>query len=105
MNPTLSALSVVFLLLSRPALTPADPAQDGKDPIVKKDQLGPGDPYDIEPTTRHRKVFEHKMEQGKTYALEVTTKDYDVHLRVENSAGVQVGAGDNQLFGGGVARL
>jgi thiol-disulfide isomerase/thioredoxin len=82
------------------AATPA-PAQDKKEPgdvlFSKTDKLTADDEKDNGPQTSnsHRKVYTIKLTEGQAYRIDLTSKDFDTILRLENAAGKQLAFNDD----------
>jgi hypothetical protein len=69
------------------------PDGDPKKYLDQKGELTRDDPFDVQPTQRRKKVFDYKMQEGKSYLIELTSPAFDVALRVETAAGAKVGTG------------
>ncbi len=72
--------------------------KEAKPLFQKTGELTDQDPMDKIQKKSYSKVHEMKMEEGKTYRIDVVSKDFDTFLRVENSDGRMLGADDD---GGG----
>jgi len=90
------------------AAVPSAPAQDkdkdkDKEPgksealLSKSEKLTSDDEKDTTPQTNksHRKTYKIKLMEGEAYRIDLTSKDFDTFLRVENAAGKQVAFNDD----------
>jgi thiol-disulfide isomerase/thioredoxin len=70
---------------------------DGKSETVfsKTDALSKADAKDTKLKDSHRKLYKIKLLAGKAYRIDVTSKEFDTFLRLENSAGKEVAFNDD----------
>ena len=97
---------VAFLLGWGCLLSVAAPvarAQEKKEPgkadllLSKSEELTADDEKDTRPGTRksYRKLYTIKLTEGMAYRIDLTSKDFDTILRLENAAGKQVAYNDD----------
>src|SRR5262245_8638945 len=90
--PLTLAVLAVTLVLGRPASAVAQ----GKKPILTKtDQLTADDPKDKVRTDSHHKVHSVKLASGKFYQIDMTSRDFDTYLRLEDPEGNEVATDDD----------
>ena len=65
--------------------------------LAKEDELTDADEKDTHPqlTTSPRKVYAIKLAEGKTYQIDLKSKDFDAVLRLEDSTGKEVAFNDD----------
>lgn len=94
---TFLAIAVVGLL-SQGQLIQAQTADDQKPLLREQGKLTEDDPKDKVVKRSAHKVFDIKLEAGKTYRIEMNSREIDSLLRLENAEGKQVALDDD---GGG----
>jgi serine protease Do len=67
----------------------------GKVVLEKKDRLTAADPKDTDRKSSHQKVYTFKMDPASIYTLDMTSKEMDSFLRLEDSAGKQLASDDD----------
>src|ERR1022692_4898243 len=97
-KPYLSAflLGLGSLLLVGPS--PAIGQEKKKDAGVllsKTDSLADSDPKDTKLTDSHRKLYKIKLTEGKVYRIDLSSKDFDTYLRLEDAKGKEVAFNDD----------
>jgi hypothetical protein len=69
----------------------------GEQPLAKEcaGELTANDPKDSVRTNSFAKIFTYQMEKGRTYQIDMKSKEFDSYLRLENPGGAQVAADDD----------
>ena len=71
-------------------------AYGDKDVLLSKtDSLTEKDGNDTKQTASYRKVYKVKLLEGKAYKIDLSSKDFDTYLRLENAAGKEVAFNDD----------
>src|SRR5262249_54570044 len=76
------------------AVDPTTAGETAK-PVVFEGRLGKDDPRDAVRKESGHKVHEVKLEAGKCYQIDLSSKDFDTFLRLENSQKKQLGFNDD----------
>src|SRR5450755_392722 len=63
--------------------------------LNKVDELADTDPKDTKLTNSPCKVYKVKLTEGKTYQIDLKSKEFDAVLRLEDPAGKEVGFNDD----------
>ena len=72
----------------------------GEAPLNKSEELKADDEKDAKLTKSPRKVYKVKLAEGKTYQIDLKSKDFDAFLRVEDATGREVAFNDDARGGG-----
>ena len=89
----------VFMLACLFFAGPSVNAGEKAGPILSKSEvLSPDDGKDTKLTNSPRKIYPIKLSEGKTYEMNLKSKDFDSFLRLEDSSGKEVAEDDD---GGG----
>jgi len=76
-------------------------AGDAKKPVIEvKDELTEKDELDAVLNKSHAKVHTVKLEAGKTYRIDLSSKKFDTYLRLENSDKKRLAQDDDGAGGG-----
>lgn len=68
----------------------------GTGPLLsKEDSLSTDDGRDTKLQNSYRKTYKVKFAEGKTYQIDLKSKDFDAVLRIENSDGKEVAFNDD----------
>jgi hypothetical protein len=75
-------------------------ARAGEAQLNKNEELKADDEKDTKLTLSPRKVYKVKLAEGKTYQMDLKSKDFDAFLRVEDATGLEVAFNDDARGGG-----
>jgi len=75
-------------------------ARAGEAQLNKNEELKADDEKDTKLTKSPRKVYKVKLAEGKTYQIDLKSKDFDAFLRVEDATGMEVAFNDDARGGG-----
>jgi thiol-disulfide isomerase/thioredoxin len=86
-----------FLLFSSAAIHAGDKKKEADKEVLlgKTDGLTAKDEMDTKLKTSYRKVYKVKLTEGMAYRIDLTSKDFDTFLRLENAAGKEVAFNDD----------
>src|SRR4051812_40261112 len=82
-------LLLFSLVLACTAIATAQAQKDEPKQLIlsKTEALTTTDPFDIRPTSSHRKIYEHKMLANQPYVVTIASPGFSGDLRIENATG------------------
>jgi hypothetical protein len=100
MRRTICLLTLGFFIWASGSAGADDKDVQKNEPLLSKDEeLKADDPKDKKQTRSPCKTYKVKLAEGKTYQIDLKSKDFDAFLRVEDAAGKEVAFNDDSPAG------
>src|ERR1019366_5282233 len=83
-----------LLLVGAPKALGAEKKKDDCVLLSETDSLADSDAKDTKLKGSHRKIYKITLTEGKVYRIDLSSKDFDAFLRLENPKGKEVAFND-----------